>query len=246
MDQPGAVASESWRPQGFGARHARDIVDAIIEPLWAGERVLLIVERPEAVPVFRDVDGLSIEDPELEPILAAVGSALRADSVVLDGYLSRQPNQRFELAADFGMAMPTQAQMIGQLVLGQSAADAARAALPHDPVVIDADLPLSFVAVDLLAIDGEALLDVPLLERKRILETAFDESELLRRGVYVRPPVGGWLMGWRAFGFQELAYKAANSRYTPGRPNPGWALIDIPNAGSKPGKPAKRQPSTDM
>jgi len=36
------------------------------------------------------------------------------------------------------------------------------------------------------------------------------------------------MVAWRGMGFRELAYKAANSRYTPGRPNHDWAAVAIP------------------
>ena len=188
---------------GVRTRNVRQIADAIIEPLWAGERTLVVVPGAGAPPIFLDEDGKPFDDPELEPIVAEIGPALRADAMILDGYLSRQPSQRAELAANFGMAIPTHGQMLGQMVLGQSAAKAARAATAKEPTPIDPDLPLSFVAVDLLAIDDDTLLDIPLLERKRILETAFEEGERLRRSVYVRPPIGGWLLGWRALRFQR-------------------------------------------
>ena len=79
-------------------------------------------------------------------------------------------------------------------------------------------------------VDDEPIVDVPLLERKRILEGVLDESELVRRTAFVRPPVDPWLGTWRSIGFTELAYKAANSRYRPGEPNPDWATVAIPPA----------------
>ena len=39
----------------------------------------------------------------------------------------------------------------------------------------------AFVATDLLWLDGESLLDVPLLERRRLLEGVLDQSYLVRR-----------------------------------------------------------------
>ena len=82
--------------------------------------------------------------------------------------------------------------------------------------------------VDILWLDDEPLLDVPLLERKRVLESALGESRLVRRGTYVRPPVDPWLASWRSFGFSRMSYKAANSRYLPGQTNPQWTVADVP------------------
>jgi len=87
---------------------------------------------------------------------------------------------------------------------------------------------IAFVAVDLLAIDDQPLLDVPLLERKRILESALAEGELVRRTPFVREPAGTFITTWRSAGFVGLAYKAANSRYLPGDRNDDWALIEMP------------------
>jgi ATP-dependent DNA ligase len=85
-----------------------------------------------------------------------------------------------------------------------------------------------FVAVDLLRIDGETLLDVPLLERKRLLDGILVEGPLVRRGIHVKPPIDLWLSTWRSLGFRSLAYKQANSRYRPGEANEDWATASIP------------------
>jgi ATP-dependent DNA ligase len=86
-----------------------------------------------------------------------------------------------------------------------------------------------FVAVDLLMLDGDPLLDVPLLERKRLLDGLVVPDELVRLGIHVRPPIDPWLATWRNLGFRQLAYKEANSRYRPGEANEAWATADIPS-----------------
>lgn len=225
METRGTSATGAWRPQGFGPLRANAIDDPIIEPMWGGDRALLIVAGPAAPPQFIDAHGEPLEDPQLEPIVANLETQLRADAVVLDGYLTRQPNVDQALAANMGPAIPTHGELLGQMFGGSGVS---RAKGPPERPPIDPSLPLTYVAVDLLSIDDQPLLDVPLLERKRILETAFVEADRLRRGAYVRQPIGTWIVSWRAFGFVELAYKSANSRYTPGLPNPGWAVATIP------------------
>ena len=54
------------------------------------------------------------------------------------------------------------------------------------------------------------------------------EGELVRWTPFVREPLGSFLASWRAQGFGALAYKSANSRYTPGIPNQAWATASIP------------------
>ena len=69
------------------------------------------------------------------------------------------------------------------------------ASLRRDDVV-------NLVVVDLLWLDGEWLLDVPLLERKRVLESILPPSQLVRASPYVRQPIGTWIGSWRAQGFR--------------------------------------------
>ena len=78
--------------------------------------------------------------------------------------------------------------------------------------------------------DGTSLADVPLLERRRILEGVLDESFLVRRSAYVRPSAQLTLITWGSLGFRELSYRAANSRYLAGREQPDWAIGRAPDA----------------
>jgi ATP-dependent DNA ligase len=117
--------------------------------------------------------------------------------------------------------------MVGQMMFGRRMAEAVSRSADKT-AANDTGRPICFVAVDLLAIDDDTLLDVPLLERKRILDSAFEERALVRRTPFVRPPVDQWMVAWRGMGFREVAYKAANSRYTPGDPNDDWAAVAIP------------------
>ncbi len=87
---------------------------------------------------------------------------------------------------------------------------------------------LAFVAIDLLAVDGTTIVDVPLLERKRLLESVLGEGSLVRRTPFVREPATTFIRTWREAGFGELAYKDPNSRYRPGAPNDGWAIAPMP------------------
>jgi hypothetical protein len=217
----------TWRPQAFGRRPARDVRDPIIEPLWTGERVLLVMDSPDAEPEFHDAAGEALEGPPLDAIAAELRGAIRTWSFVVDGYLTRQATMP-EQGIDSGIATPSAVQMVGQMMFGRRLAEAVSSKTASQEAATDPSLPVCFVAVDLLAIDDDTLLDVPLLERKRILDGAFEERTLVRRTPFIRPPVNRWMVAWRGLGFRELAYKAANSRYVPGRPNDDWAAVTIP------------------
>jgi ATP-dependent DNA ligase len=217
----------TWRPQSFGKRAARQIDDPLVEPLWSGIRVLAH-GTPREVD-FLDIHGEAQAWPEVE---AAVASSLQADVAVFDGYLTTEAaSDGTGVVTGAGMAMPNAGQVARQLLMGGERSrrgelqDALEAAAPPTFEVGDV---VVFVAVDLLLLDGEPLLDVPLLERKRLLEASLAEGPLVRRGMHVKPPIDVWISTWRSLGFRQMAFKQANSRYVPGEPNEDWATASIP------------------
>jgi hypothetical protein len=219
------IETAPWRPQAFGNRSIRDIADPVIEPLWVGDRVIVQIVG-DSVDIL-DVDGQSIEK-DTENIRPQLLGAARAESLVLDGYLTRQATPAPGTVYLVGSEMPTASQMTSQMLVGRGLKPKAMTAIEEKEKALENQNPMAFVAVDLLSLDGQSLTDIPLLERKRLLESALAEDELVRRGVYVRPPVDAWLASWRTLGFSELAYKAANGRYRPGETNDTWALVRIP------------------
>ena len=83
-----------------------------------------------------------------------------------------------------------------------------------------------FIAVDLLRVDGTSLLDVPLLERKRLLESVVAPGPLVRTSTHVRPPIDSWIATWKSLGLRGGILKAANSRYVPGDRHIEWRLVE--------------------
>jgi hypothetical protein len=224
------AAAASWRPQRFSEVVSRGVVDPIVEPLWTGLRVIALASRDGVA--IRDLDGDAVHD--FPDIAAELAVASRTDTLVVDAYLTHQPLQSLAVVARRdSVEDPKAAPGFGQLMFGSlgrrrrrepqaPAADTGREPLP-------AEGDVALVAVDLLWLDDDSLLDVPLLERKRILESVLAESRLVRRGIYVRPPIDTWIGSWRTMGFTRLAYKGANSRYLPGETNSQWALADLPS-----------------
>jgi ATP dependent DNA ligase domain len=226
-----------WRPQRFGRRNVRKIANPLIEPLWDGVRCLVLVQAGSE-PSIRDEDGESLaEDEELVPEIAAISTSLSeivsADSALLDGYLTAQPTRSGAgLTIDPPQIMSA-AELAGQFFVGGLANSSARRQYEESRAIETTargsqDSPLAFAAIDLLMLDGDPILDAPLLERKRLLASVISETRLVRLTPYVRPPVDSWIISWRSAGFRALAYKDANSRYQPGEQSDDWATVRMP------------------
>ncbi|HKG56185.1 MAG TPA: hypothetical protein VKA85_02980 [Candidatus Limnocylindrales bacterium] len=221
--------TRDWRPQQFGRRAARHVEDPVIEPLWSGVRVLAHVSA-DAVELV-DADGGAQDWPD---VIRELAGSIDAGAAVLDGYITTEAaNEGVGLYGGISVERPTAVDVARQMLwfgggrnrrqelIDSLEADMARPFAPGEEVV--------FVAVDLLALDAEPLLDVPLLERKRLLDAVVIEGDRVRRGIHVRPPIDVWINTWRTLGFRSLAYKDANSRYIPGERNDAWATWWIPN-----------------
>ena len=204
----------------FG-RGSRAVPDPLVEPSWGGVRVIARVEPGRTR--FADEDGVDCT-AEFAAVADAVSAATRADSLILDGFLTVEPTQSAEGMEITGIETPSAGQMMTQMLVGTR-----RSRQPESGRRLDPDRPIAFVAVDLLRIDGTSLLDVPLLERKRLLDGALDPGPLVRITPFVRLPIGTFVVTWRGLGFGALAYKAANSRYIPDGRNDDWSIGPMPS-----------------
>jgi len=210
------------RPQAYGNSNPQKIRDPLVEPLWTGVRTLVAVDAGGAALV--DADGNPV--PGMASIAAALGESLRGAGVVLDGFLTKQTAHAAAVIV-WPDEMPSLKGLVG--LRNNRAMDTV--ALKEDALAarsFASEESVSFVATDLLWLDDTSILDVPLLERRRLLESAIAESDVVRVGAFVRPPIDSWVTSWRSMGFTGLTYKAANSRYLPGEPNPDWVITGMP------------------
>jgi len=214
----------AWRPMRFGHGRAADIRDPLIEPLWDGIRVLAHVEGGAVTLV--DGSGADLTD-RFPDVVAALQDGVSAESAVLDGYLTTQATESGEGAKVVFVETPTPGQMVGQMFMGKSGERALGGSDAPKRRESSSDV-VAFVAIDLLEVDGTEMLDVPLLERRRILESVLVEGEQVRRGIFVRPPASSYLISWPSLGFTEMTYKAQNGRYRPGATADDWTIARIP------------------
>jgi hypothetical protein len=222
-----------WLPERPGARTPKDIADPIVEPDWGGARVVAALASDE---VALYAGGAEVEAPA--ELLRALLDAFRAVDAVIVGHLTTEAFRSGEGALPVTPPVERPPLLVPRVF---------RNKVQDDPFVIarerqaarDAVTPLvieamragerhAFVAIDLLLLDGEPIDDVPLLERKRLLEQVLAPSELVRVSPFVKPSAKLVMVTWGTLGFTTLSWRDVNARYLAGRENPGWAMGRTP------------------
>jgi hypothetical protein len=223
----------AWRPQRPGREPHRKIADAIVEPDWRGLRVVCALGADGAVFVY---DGASIAVPAELP--SAMVDAFGAQDALVEGVLTTKALESGE-----GVLPPMPGIERPPILIPRIA----RKSVQDDPYVrardhgaredaiagpalasLDHGDRHAFVATDLLWLDGTPLDDIPLLERKRLLDGVLETSYLVRVTPFVKASATITLVTWGTLGFRELHYRAANSRYLAGRENPDCAVTRPP------------------
>jgi hypothetical protein len=219
-----------WRPmRPYPGRRRVAVRDPLIEPLWSGLRVIAHVsaagpdDGPGPAVRLMEEGGADLA-PELPALAAELGGRVACGEAVVDGILTRQVG----LPGVGVAAIPEVRASQSRLLLGNSAEldirPRGRAGSRPDPA--DGEPEEGFVAVDLLHLDGTDLLDVPLLERKRLLESVVSPSRLVRVSMHTRPHIETWVATWKALGLRGGILKAANSRYLPGARSLEWRIVE--------------------
>ncbi|MEO7334961.1 MAG: ATP-dependent DNA ligase [Caldimonas sp.] len=200
-DEPARDPSEASRPTPIEPMLAKSIEaipevgDFLFEPKWDGFRA--IVFRSSAADVAiqsRDLKSLDRYFPDLRTALA---KAL-PPSCVLDGEIV--------VATPAGLDFDALQQRIHP-----AASRIAR---------LSVETPASFVAFDVLAIDGKDLIELPQAERRRALERLLDTA---RPPLYLTPATrdriqaGQWLSRFEGAGLDGIVAKPLDGPYRPGK-----------------------------
>ena len=216
-----------WAPmRAYRGRRRFDVKDAVVEPLWSGRRVLAHVTvdpaaEPSATVLLIDETGLELA-AELPQLARVVGEGVLALEAIVDGIITRQ----LTLDGLGAAAIPELRSRPTEMFVRSNLDFDVR---PRGMVAEEADGAEhvdGFVAVDLLRLDGTLLLDVPLLERKRLLESVIAPGPWLRLSGHVRPPYDPWVATWKSMGLRGGILKAANSRYHPNDDTIEWRLVE--------------------
>ena len=215
-----------WRPQRI--KHGRfvpQIVDPMVEPFWSGTRVIVHYRDSDEHDQWGDIEVLdeygenAAEDAPMA--LDFLRRSVLAAEAVIDGVITTQATGGGE---GLSVVLSGRTKPLQRMFIGGPTSDVTF----EPPKDYRHEGQPAFVALDLLSLDNQQLFDVPLLERKRLLESVLVEGDLVRRSAYVRLPVDPWLASWRAIGFGAMAFKSANGRYQPGLASDDWAIVQIP------------------
>jgi ATP-dependent DNA ligase len=234
------VAAE-WQLQWPGRRHARDIADAIVEPYWGGARVVAALTAEDAA-IYREGAELTVPAELIEGLL----HGFTAIEAVIEGHLTTAAFRTGEGAVPKMPTIERPSLLLPRSMRRRLSDDPAARIRAHDERMAQEESTVkalaegtrhAFVATDLLMLDGQSLAGVPLLERKRLLETVLDESNLIRVSAFVRPTAVVMLVSWAALGFADLSYRGTNSRYLAGQENPDWAIAKAPQTPHPVGAP---------
>jgi bifunctional non-homologous end joining protein LigD len=165
----------------------------VLEPAWAGTRVLVRIGHGE--PLFVGYAG-PVEGPR--ELYDAIVADARCETAIIDGVLVDDWKDEGDLEMDEAGNAYTR-QLGGRRI---------------------------FAAFDLLEVDGESLLAVPLLERKRHLEGVLAQSQNVRLTPFVTRGLRAWQDTLRAQGFSRAVLKNWNSAYAPGGTNDDWLIVE--------------------
>lgn len=91
-----------------------------------------------------------------------------------------------------------------------------------------------FSAFDLLEVDGDSLVGVPLLERKRHLEGLITPSSNVRLTAFVTRGLRAWRETLTGLGFKRIVLKDWNSPYSSGQTASSWLVVDKLNPPKQP------------
>ncbi|HZQ59187.1 MAG TPA: hypothetical protein VFA84_14200 [Acidimicrobiales bacterium] len=180
-----------------GVAVAADARDRLVEPKWDGVRVIATIDGGTLALANRNGGDVTAAYPELQPPPAG--------RMVLDG----------EVVAIDGTGRASFGHLQRRMHVRRPAASLVE------------EVPVTFMAFDLLWSDGELLIGLPLAERRRRLEgLAFGRPSWVVSPVLDLAPESLEQTG-RDLGLEGFVLKRPDSTYQPGRRSSAWAKLKL-------------------
>ena len=178
-------------------RSAFDSPDHLFELKWDGIRVLAFIEGGEVRIQSRNLRNITAQFPEL----ASLPGQVKSDMTVLDGELvcfDQDGRPSFS-----GIQQRLQRQRPGR---GSSN-------------------PVHLIAFDLLFLNGESVMEQPLLTRKRLLSDTMDSTDVAQPCEYIVNDGNAFFHATAKHGLEGIMAKEKDSLYYPGKRSPGWHKV---------------------
>jgi bifunctional non-homologous end joining protein LigD len=172
----------------------------IFEPKWDGVRAIATCSSDETMLLSRNRNDITATYPELQKL----HDRLVCFDAIVDGEIVAMSKGR-----------PSFERLQSRINLQN----------PHDIARIAKQIPVSFVAYDLLYLDGRSLLKAPLEERKELLDALVVVSDNVQVSPYV-PGEGTTLYeAASAQSLEGIVAKKLGSSYRPGKRGKEWLKV---------------------
>ena len=168
------------------------------EPKWDGLRAILFYQNGRIELQNRNLRDTTGSYPEL----SRIGKAIKSESAIIDGEVVVL---REDGVPDFGRLQPR---------FGVEN--------PKHVEILSKTTPVTYVAFDLLHIDGHDVIGLPLVERKKRLKSLIREGPHLLYGDHVEKEGTRFLKEATSLGFEGVIAKETDSKYIPGLRTDYW------------------------
>jgi bifunctional non-homologous end joining protein LigD len=172
------------------------------EMKWDGQRAIAVVDAARVQVWARSGRDITAAYPELQQIAAA----LPASRAVLDG----------EIVAFAGAEWPSFEALQPRMHVSS----------PYQAARLAAELPATYLAFDLLCLDGQPLLDQPYTRRRVLLDGLGLNGSRWQTPPSFTDATGAEVLALsRQHGLEGVIAKRQASRYEPGRRSSSWIKI---------------------
>jgi bifunctional non-homologous end joining protein LigD len=174
-----------------------------VEIKWDGMRALAFADHGE----LTLMSGNQLDATASFPEIAGLARQLGDHGAVLDG----------ELVATDASGRPSFGELQKRMHVRSVAEAAARSA----------STPVTFVAFDLLWLDGLDATGLAYVDRRRLLAELVQPAERWQISASHEGDAVSWLHAVKERGMEGLVLKRLDSRYEPGRRSPHWRKVKI-------------------
>jgi len=178
-----------------------------VEPKFDGLRIFIHYEKKNnTIKIF--TRNMNVIPPETFPELSEVGNYIKANEVILDSEAIGIDPKR-EMFLDFQKTIQRRRK--------------------HEVAKNASEIPLQFQVFDVLLVDGKSLIDVPYLERRKILEKIVVNGSILRvdENTVTKDPrvIKEMHEAYLKKGLEGVVVKKTNAGYVSGRTGWNWVKM---------------------